>query len=54
VAVLKADFSQVPSSEFEIVATSHGEHYKVEYDIEMTFEAMISFKLKYKGMCTSG
>jgi len=49
VAVLKADFTKVPKNEFQVITTSQGEHYRISYDIQMTLEAMISFKLVYKG-----
>ena len=52
VAVLKADLSSVSPSEFERVESGSGSYYKVLYDIEMSFEATISFHLLFKGTCS--
>lgn len=49
VATLKSDLSGIPASEFEIVDSGHGNWYKVSYDIEMSFEATLSFRLVFKG-----
>jgi hypothetical protein len=48
-AVLKADLSHVPHSEFELVNGSDGQYYKISYDIVMHFEAAISFRLVING-----
>lgn len=47
---LKADLSKVNPSEFEIVEGSGGNYYKISYEVEMSFEAAISFKLVVGGM----
>lgn len=49
VATLKADLSSVPHSEFARVNSGNGDWYKVSYDIEMSFEATLSFSLSFKG-----
>ncbi|OCK78280.1 actin-like ATPase domain-containing protein [Lepidopterella palustris CBS 459.81] len=48
-ATLKADLSSISPSEFELVTSASGDFYKVYYDIEMIFEAAISFRLLFKG-----
>jgi hypothetical protein len=40
----------VPKSEFKVVSGPNGDFYRINYDIEMTFEAFISFRLKFNGM----
>jgi len=49
VATLSADLSSIPHTQFDIVNSGNGNWYKVSYDIEMTFETTINFRLKFKG-----
>ncbi|KAJ6098844.1 hypothetical protein N7467_000379 [Penicillium canescens] len=53
VATLKSDLSGIPASEFELVDSGNGNWYKVSYDIEMSFEATLSFRLVFKGTVIS-
>ncbi|KAF2194329.1 hypothetical protein K469DRAFT_548682, partial [Zopfia rhizophila CBS 207.26] len=49
VATLSSDLSSIPHSQFDVVNSGNGDWYKVSYDIEMTFETTINFRLKFKG-----
>jgi hypothetical protein len=49
VATLKPDLSSVSKSEFELVTSKKSEYYKVSYDIEMSFEATMAFRLLFGG-----
>ena len=49
IATLKADLTGIPASDFEIVNSGNGDWYKINYDIEMSFEATLSFRLLFKG-----
>ena len=49
VATLKSDLSGVPEHEFELVSGKQGEYFKIKYTIELSFEATISFRLRFKG-----
>lgn len=53
IAMLKADLSRVPVSDFDIANSGNGDWYKVYYDIEMSFEATLSFRLVFKGTVLS-
>jgi hypothetical protein len=44
-----SDLSKIPKEKFEIVESSKGNYYKISYQIEMRFEAMITFALKFDG-----
>lgn len=48
VATLTSDLSEIPPSEFQLVSSNNGDYYKISYDIEMSFEAAISFRLLFK------
>jgi len=49
VATLTSNLSKIPASEFDLVSSPSGTYYKIWYDIEMSFEASISFRLLFKG-----
>ncbi|KAI9865467.1 MAG: hypothetical protein M1813_002357 [Trichoglossum hirsutum] len=49
VATLKPDLSLIDRSGLQKFSSPAGEYYKVSYQLEMSFETTISFKLKYKG-----
>jgi len=49
VATLTADLTPIPATDFVIVNSGNGDWYKVDYDIEMSFEATLSFRLVFKG-----
>jgi predicted ABC-type sugar transport system permease subunit len=49
IAMLRADLTKIPASDFDIVNSGNGDWYKVNYDIEMSFEATLSFRLVFKG-----
>lgn len=49
VATLTADLSSVPTSQFDVMNSGAGDWYKVNYDIEMSFETTISFRLVFQG-----
>ncbi|MBE3048453.1 hypothetical protein IMZ48_39310 [Candidatus Bathyarchaeota archaeon] len=53
VATLRSDLSGIPASDFEVVNSGNGNWYKVSYDLEMSFEATLSFRLVFKGMVVS-
>ena len=46
-----SDLSKVPKEKFELVESSKGSYYKASYKLEMRFEAMITFRLRYDGGC---
>ncbi|KAH8587270.1 hypothetical protein B0O99DRAFT_642186 [Bisporella sp. PMI_857] len=48
VAALKVDLSDLPKSDFELASSSKGEYYKINYSLEMRFEAAIVFRLLVK------
>ncbi|KAH0543127.1 hypothetical protein FGG08_002553 [Glutinoglossum americanum] len=50
VATLKPDLSVINKSELQTFRSKAGEYYKVSYELEMSFEAAIAFKLKYQGV----
>jgi hypothetical protein len=43
----------VPPTEFDIVNSGNGDYYKIYYDIEMSFEATLSFRHLFKGAYSS-
>ena len=51
VAVVYPDLSKIKRSELPKIRNSAGEYYyKVSYSLEMSFDTMIHFRLKYKGL----
>ncbi|KAH8896375.1 hypothetical protein GQ53DRAFT_792192 [Thozetella sp. PMI_491] len=54
VATLSADLSAVSKDEFKLVTSANGDYYRVDYDIEMTFEAAISFRLVFNSSIIGG
>jgi len=49
IAKVKADLSAISASNFEVVNSGNGNWYKVSYNIEMSFEATLSFRLVFQG-----
>ena len=49
IATLKPDFSPINKSTLPKHLSPVGEYYKVNYDIEIGFETMLSFRLRYQG-----
>jgi predicted ABC-type sugar transport system permease subunit len=54
IATLRADLTGIPASDFAMVNSGNGDWYKVTYNIEMSFEATLSFRLVFKGTFFSG
>jgi len=54
-AILKPDFSGVEKSEFPRLRSPSGEEYlRINFNLVMTFDTMIAFKLEYKGRLAPG
>lgn len=50
IAYLRPDLSKIDRSEFPRLTSPSGEEYlRISYDLAMTFDNMIEFKLEYKG-----
>lgn len=51
IAILKPDLSVIPRQEFQEKRSFHSreKYYKVQYDLEMSFDTTISFKLRFNG-----
>jgi hypothetical protein len=50
VGTLVSDLSKIPKEKFEVTHSSRGSFYKIWYQVEMRFEAMITFRLRFDGM----
>jgi hypothetical protein len=49
-AILRPDFSKVDRNEFPRFRSPGGEQYlRIIFNLVMTFDSMIEFKLEYKG-----
>lgn len=46
---MKPDLSWVPRRTLQRKSSPRGEFYKVQYELVMSFDTMISFQLKYNG-----
>jgi hypothetical protein len=49
IAMMKPDLSVVPRSSLEVRQSPDGEFYRVEYTLEMSFDTVISFRLRHNG-----
>jgi hypothetical protein len=49
VGTLVSDLSKIPKEKFEVTHSSRGSYYKIWFQVEMRFEAMITFRLRFDG-----
>jgi hypothetical protein len=49
IATLVSDLSKVPKDRFKITNSGEGDYYKIEYELEMRFEAAVSFRMRLGG-----
>ncbi|KAH0559616.1 hypothetical protein GP486_003866 [Trichoglossum hirsutum] len=49
IGVMRPDLSRIPRSLFERRSSPRGDYYKIDYELAMKFDTVISFELRFRG-----